>query len=127
MVCGSPSSRGILGLAAVVGCKSSPQKGDSGTDGGAIDVGSPMTGRRSFVVTSTLVAQSDPSNMGNVPLPATHTFTMVLDWDRRIAILGSATGQGVGVFEPSATGGTGSQTASFPSIGASSSAIRRWT
>jgi hypothetical protein len=38
---------------------------------------------------------------------------MVLDADKRIAILGSSVGQGVGVFEPTATGGGGSQTASF--------------
>ena len=86
---------------------------ETGVDGPA-----PMIGRRSFVVTSTLAPQPDPSNMGVVPLPATHTFTMVLDWDRRIAILGSNVGQGVGVFEPSATGGGGSQTAAF-SLGSS--------
>jgi len=137
---------GILGLAAMLGCKSSARHDDGGggPDGGSIDAASPtdmasptdvasptdtaretsvdgpapMTGRRSFVVTSTLAPQPDPSNMGVVPLPATHTFTMVLDWDRRIAILGSNVGQGVGVFEPSATGGGGSQTAAF-SLGSS--------
>ncbi|HXU05250.1 MAG TPA: hypothetical protein VN903_30030 [Polyangia bacterium] len=116
---------------AVVGCKSSLQQGDGGVapDSGSIDAASPtdtagdgpapMSGRRSFVVTSTLTMQSDPSNVGYVPLPATHTFTLVLDWDMRIAIFGSSAGQGVGIFEPSAAGGGGTQTATF-SLGSSS-------
>ena len=82
--------------------------GDASADGPA-----PVTGRRSFIVTSTLSVQPDPSNKGVVPLPATHTFTMVLDWDKRIAILGSTVGQGVGDFMPTAAGGGGTQTASF--------------
>jgi len=89
----------------------------------AADGPGPITGRRSFLVTSTLTPQSDPSNRGNVSLPATHTFTMVLDADRRIAILGSSVGQGVGVFEPTATGGGGSQTASF-SLGSGSASYQ---
>ena len=139
---------GVVGLAAVVGCGSKARQSDAGVipDGASMDVApmdmasptdiaspvdmaspmdtavdgpAPITGRRSFLVTSTLTPQSDPSNRGTVSLPATHTFTMVLDADKRIAILGSSVGQGVGVFEPTATGGGGSQTASF-GLGSSS-------
>jgi hypothetical protein len=51
--------------------------------------------------------------MGVVPLPASHTFTMVLDWDGRTAIIGSTDGAGAGGFQPSADGGAIGQIGSF--------------
>lgn len=51
--------------------------------------------------------------MGFVPLPTTHTFTMVLDWDSRTAIVGSTDGAGAGAFQPSSNGGAIGQIGSF--------------
>ena len=92
---------------------------DAATDESPEDVGRDAmadltvlpTGRRSFVVTSTLTPQ--PGGMGFVPLPAMHTFTMVLDWDGRTAIIGSTDGAGAGGFQPSAGGGSIGQIGSF--------------
>jgi len=72
--------------------------GGIGTDGGG---GGLFTGRRSFVVMSTLTLDGSSAPAG---APTSHVFTMVVDGDRWTAILG-ANGQGfVSAIEPAAGG-----------------------
>ena len=88
------------GLALVAGCTSRPLQPDAGGggsisfdagatgDGGAAADGALFSGRRSFVVTSTL--DQGPSIDGGAPGgPLSHTFTMVVDGDKRTAIAGT--------------------------------------
>jgi len=99
------SASGVLGFAAaLLGCSVPPEA--------AIDGPAPLTGRRSFVVTSTLKQDTADGGPAPIPLPTEHRFTMVLDWDRTWAIMG-ASGSGANGpnetsarFEVTGTGGT---------------------
>ena len=75
---------------------------DAGSPDASADLTPAFTGRRSFFVTSTVtLTQPDAQATG---VPATHTFTLVLDGDARRAWLGSKQGENVATF--TATGGS---------------------
>lgn len=90
-----------------------PPDASSGDDGAVADASdadgpSPVDGpttvnRRSFVVTSVATAQPDA---GSFPSPETHRFTMVLDADRHVAIVGASGWHRVLPFSPSPSGGS---------------------
>jgi len=79
------------GLALLAGCTTRPLQPDAGGSGslgidagtigdvgGAAIDGPLFSGRRSFIVTSTLV----PTDGGTTDFPLSHTFTMVIDGDK---------------------------------------------
>jgi hypothetical protein len=89
------------------------------------DPAAPLTGRRSFVVRSTVGHAADA---GTATLfPFVHTFTMVLDWDGRTAFVGAAgnggTGGGIAPFQATPTGGAINQVLSFRLSNGATSAI----
>jgi hypothetical protein len=100
-----------LALWIVVGCSSKalddrgPDGGGGTGSGGAGGGGLPTgdgglpTGQRSYLVTSTLMRDG-----GVGSAPASHTFTLILDADRRTAIAGSAVDGGSFSLEQTTSG-----------------------
>jgi len=70
--------------------------------GSGPDAGPPPptpTGRRSYIVTAVVTSTKPTGTIAETPAVNGHELTMVVDWDSRIAILGSADGGGRVGFE----------------------------
>ena len=114
----------ILGLAASFGCSSASLQGDDAgqdrnsnvtIDTAPTDATSPpIMGRRSYVVATTFTTVTNAgSHPDDWPSLSAHTFTMVLDWDGRTAIVGSANSGNITAFEGTSNGGAIQQPVSF--------------
>jgi hypothetical protein len=87
---------------------------DAPPDTPSIDAGPLFPGLRAYTVAS--VFQTDGGVIGVGPVPASHTFTLVLDGNQRLAISGGRGEGNVTPFEQTATG-TGGAAQSFRTTG----------
>jgi hypothetical protein len=90
---------------ALAGCTARPLQSNAGAtgDGGASFDGPLFSGRRSFVVASTLTPSPSPDG-GATGGPLSHTFTMVVEGDSWTAISGGGPYPNVSKLEPAPGG-----------------------